>query len=280
MNSTVIRFVEEKEFLIDDIQNGFVLRTHPISFKPSIPFLLPSLVSFWKDKGITSEFIDLIVTNFDKLNEDKFCNWFIQKIASDDDFEFKFSYITTQIRDANIKMKCFTELRDNQKMHPHHRNYFGDYGVSLTIDWIKKNRGDRVIYVDKDSETTNRIARLMSMLFSSVDGKDVRKSVFDVLAFTEIEGHSHEYEWRIVGNHNIGGKSYGDYPEKIPFSNNDIVAIYVKESSEIDVFEELLENKRKKEGGKKIPIYLTDDIYLTIDELLKIEKIYARRVSI
>jgi len=278
MNSTFVRFLKNKGHLLNDISDGFELREHPIKFKPSMHTVLPSLLDLWMDKKVSSSVISPIVKKYNELDRKSFWNWFVDEMKNNQIFNLNVNYITTQINDAKIKMKCFTELRDNQRLHANHRNWFGDYGIALTEKWIKKNSGDRIIYVDNDSEITNRIGRLMSMLFSVVDGKDVIKSVFDVLSFTEIEGNSHEYEWRIVGNHNFAGASYGNYPNTISFSTDDIVAIYVENEQDVEQFVKALTEKKKQEGSTNIPqVILSEKIYLSDEEVKEIDDIHARR---
>jgi len=277
MNSIFIRFLENKNHLINDIKEGFVLRGQPIQFKPSIYKILPSLISFWKNKNIKSSHIQPILDSYYKLSEVEFWDWLVREMKENPTFNMNLGMMTNQINSATIKMKCFTELRDNQKLHLNHRIFFGNYGISLTKEWIKKNNGDRIIYVDTCSEITNRIAKLMSMLSSIFNGKDVINAIFDILSFTEIEENSHEYEWRIVGNHHFAGKSYGNYPDNISFTNDDIKGIYVKQQSDIKEFINILEEKRKIEGSASIPqVFLTDDIFLTMDEIKEIENIHKR----
>lgn len=279
MKSKFIRFVKDKNHLIDDIKNGFILREHDIRFRASLSTILPPLIDFWSDKNISSDIIDPIKKQYNNLDADSFWKWLGNETDTNNLFNLKLGYITTQINSAKIKMKCFTELRDNQKMHPNHSLWFGEYGIVLPKEWIKKNNGDRIIYVDKDSEITNRIAMLSSMLFSStLEGRGVITAIFDVLSFTEIESNSHEYEWRIVGNHNFAGKPYGDYPDTIPFLIKDIITIYVKEPEDIDIFKKALEKKASTEGCTKIPdIQLSEKIFLTTEELKEIDNIHTRR---
>lgn len=278
MNSKFIRFVTDKNYLIDDISNGFTLREHPIKFRPSVYALLPSLVEFWLDKKLSSRVIDPIVKNFKSMPGDSFWKWFGNELENNNIFNLDVSHIFTQIRTAKIRMKCFTELRDNQKLHPNHKHWFGSYGICFTSDWMKRNAADRIIYVDNDSEITNRIGRLTSMLSSSFDGKSVIKAVFDVLSYTEISDNSHEYEWRIVGNHHFAGKSYGDYPDVIKFTNDDIICIFVPNENEIDEFVKLLEIKKNSENSKSIPLVkLMDTIFLTDNELEEIKNVHGRR---
>ena len=279
MESTFIRFVKDKSYLIDDIKNGFTLRKHKISFRPSIYSIMPSVIDFWRNKQLSSKVIDPLITHYEKLNEQEFWIWFTNEMKGNKEYNFNLSYIFAQINSAEIKMKCFTELRDNQKLDPNHQYWFGSYGISMTKEWMLKNNGDRIVYVDSKSEITNRIARLLVMLLSTFNGKDVIKSMFDILSFTEIEGNSHEFEWRIVGNHNFAGKSYGNYPDKINFTTNDIESIFVEKEKDVDDFVEILMNKRDMEGTKKIPqVYTSESIFLTNDELKQIEDIKARRI--
>jgi len=277
MNSKFIRFLHKKEHLLFDIKNGFNLNFHQIEFRPSIAMILPSLISIWKDKNISSPAIQSILSKYSELDENIFFNWLVDEMRENHNFNYDVSYLTSQVKSAQIKMKCFTELRDNQKIHPNHRQWFGNYGICLTKEWMKNNNGDRIIYVDRKSEVTNRIGRVTSMLFSALDGSDAIKSVFDILAFTEIEENSHEYEWRIVGNHNYAGKSYGDYPNNVRFTNDDIAGIYVDSNCDIEEFTKVLEEKKQREGSLSIPqIYLSDEIFLTDEEIRKVESIYMR----
>ncbi|MFZ5631205.1 MAG: hypothetical protein ACOY5B_18895 [Spirochaetota bacterium] len=279
MISKFIRFVTDKDHLMDDIENGFRLREHKITFRSSLSTILPSLIEFWENSKISSREIDEIKQMFRTLNESDFWQWLADKMQQDIDFNLHLSLFTTQMRDARIKMKCFTELRDNQKLHPHHRDYFGSYGIALKRDWLLRNHGDRIIYVDKNLEVTNRIARLTSMLSSSgLSTKDTMKAMFDVLSFTEIEDHSHEFEWRIVGNHHFAGQSYGNYPDIIPFSCEDVLCVFTPNANEVTEFDAKLRAKAAAEGISQIPeVRLTDSIFLTSQEVVEIENIFGRR---
>jgi hypothetical protein len=278
MKSNFIRFVNQKKYLIDDIRKGFKLRKHSISFQPSLSTILPSVIEFWKELNLKPKYADEIVKAYDEYSDNDFNNWLANKLTSDKNFNAGLSFGMSQIRNAEIKMKCFTELRDNQKLNTNHKNWFGGYGISFSKEWIMKNRGDRVIYVDRNSELTNRIGRILSMLFSFNPCSSIIKSAFDVLSFTEIEGNSHEYEWRIVGNHEFAGNSYGDHPDLIPFKNDDITGIYVEHENEIDEFLKILKDKSDIEENKRIPqIYLNEDVFLSEEEQKAIDRIHGRR---
>lgn len=276
MKSTFIRFLKDKNHLISDIERGFILREHDIQFKPSVYSILPSIIEFWKNNGIKYPIISEIIEQYENLNENEFWTWMAAKMNTDQMFNYRVSYIFAQINTAKIKMKCFTELRDNQKLHPHHK-YFGEYGISMSEKWMIKNNADRIIYVSSGSEITNRIGRLLTILLSTFDGKDTIKSMFDILAFTEIKEHSHEYEWRIVGNHNFAGKSYGHYPDVISFTIDDIDEIYVKNYEDIEQFINVLNDKKAKDNSKSIPkVSKSDSIFLTEKEIEQINRIKSR----
>lgn len=253
MESRFIRFVGDKDFLIDDLLNGFKLREHKIEFRPSVYNLMPDLVDFWKLTENKSKYIDEIIENFENSNIDEFWLWYCNKIKSDIHFDIHTSIYFNIINSAKIKMKCFTELRDNQRIHQIHTEKYGKYGITFKKDWMIRNKADRVIYVNVDSEITNRLGRLFSMITSNFHNKHTILSIFDLLALTEIEEHSHEYEWRIVGNHNFAGKSYGNYPDVIPFSTQEIECIYVENESDINLFENIINMKNKNEGTNHIP---------------------------
>lgn len=254
MDSKFVRFVNNKDFLIDDILNGFRLREHSISFRPSLYDLMPNLIEFWNTTGNKSKYIEEIVDNFYKQDLESFWKWCTLKLESDTDFNFHISIYFNLINNALIKMKCFTELRDNQKIHQTHSTKYGKYGIAFRKEWMIKNKADRVIYVHTNSEVTNRIGRLFTMLTSNFYNKHTILSIFDLLALTEVEEHSHEYEWRIVGNHNYAGKSYGNYPDIISFSTEEIERIYVENDSDIDQFENIINEKNIKEGTNYIPL--------------------------
>ncbi|KGJ90213.1 abortive infection system antitoxin AbiGi family protein [Colwellia psychrerythraea] len=276
MDSEFLRFLTKKEHLINDLQTGFDLRKHPISFRPPLSKIIPALIPFWKEKNLYPE----LTEKYDSCGENDFFIWFGNRLNNDQKFNYGISYLTNQVNHAEINMKCFTELRDNQKLHSNHKMYFGSYGIALTHEWMKSNNGDRIIYVGDESEVTSRIARVLAMLNSFGTSQTVINSMFDILAFTEIEGNSHEYEWRIVGNHHYAGGSHGNHPNNIPFTVNDIVAIYVEKEEEKSELIEVLKNKAKNEGVTKIPqIYLADDVYLSDDEQDRIDNILYRRTK-
>ncbi len=273
MESIFIRFLREKSHLLDDINNGFKLREHPISFKYDWLSVLPSLIEFWKSQNQSHPSIINIIDNFENLSLQNFHLWFLNELRNNKSFDGDISFLFVLYK-AKIRMKCFTELIDNQKLHPHHKESFGKYGIALSHRWMMKNHGDRVIYISNNSEITNRIGRLLTMISSTAQFKHAIKSIFDLLSFTEISENSHEYEWRIVGNHFFGGKSYGDYPDIIPFSINDIEGIFVPKKQDVVALTKVLQEKQEREKSSIIPpIYLTDSVFLTKKEVHQINVI-------
>lgn len=154
-----ITFTKEFEHFTDNIKNGFLLNEHTVEFKPSTFDLLNSLLPFWDHYNIEGKIISEIRQLRDKHHgiNNGFWTEFVSKCKSDFKFNIEINLLLWQIKSAPIKMKCFTEIRDNQKINPEHAGYFGSYGVLMKEDWLLKNNGCPVIYVHNTMSLTNII---------------------------------------------------------------------------------------------------------------------------
>ena len=273
----LIRFVSHLEYLIDDLKNGFRLREHPTKFTCSPTETIIGLIEYWNENKISNGFISEVSSMYNSaISINHFYAALASKLKTDSTFKINFSYYSSTIRTIKFKMKCFTELRDNQKLRHYHTSVYGKYGISLNVEWAKKNHADRVIYVDSKAEVSLRLAKLLGVCMT-IGKKTALNFVFDLLAFVEIAEHYTEFEWRIVGEHNFVGAPKRNLPEIIPFKLSDISEIFVNEESEIDTMLATIKNKQKDEEVDELPkICLTEDIILTEKDENKINEINER----
>lgn len=273
----LIRFVTQLDHLIDDIENGFKLTDHPTKFKCSPTDTIINLIDYWNENNLSNDFIAEVSQMYHSAPTiNHFYGALATRLENDSTFNFTFCYYSSTIREIKFKMKCFTELRDNQKLSYYHTGFFGRYGISLNIDWAKKNQADRVIYVGSESEVSLRLAKILGVCVTN--GKRVAMNfVFDLLSFVEIADNYSEFEWRIVGNHNYAGIPNQDFPNIIPFCLTDISEIFVNEVSEVDKILKALKKKQEIEQTKSLPkICLTEDIVLTEEDEKIINEIKKR----
>jgi len=168
-----------------------------------------------------------------------------------------FSALVNMAGSGDVEMKCFTELRDNQKIDSAHTGYFGEYGIAMKPDWASRNGAGQVIYVNPESFLTTALGRLSAIYNSSAHfGKGGGKwsfhalrAFFDVWSFFEVSEHRYEYEWRILGKSSFVGNPEGFEvrPSTIGFSLRDMLGLFVPRS-DLDHFRRVLEDKAKVES--------------------------------
>lgn len=282
-----ITFTKNLDHFKNNIQEGFILQGHPVSFTPSISELIKGLMPFWEEYDIEGETISSLRNLLKKhggLNNE-YWGELGKKMTDDFKYNASLSLLLNNIKSASIAMKCFTEVRDNQKINPQHTGYFGEFGIMMKREWIIKNGGSPVIYVDKDIKLTNVLGINLSMsktlddCVKTLTGiKSLRnfKTLFDLLSYVEVSDHHFEYEWRIVGEHSFAGKPSTKKKKRITFDFADIAALYVPNQERKEHMIKFLDSINDKK--ESLPqVYLTKDILLSKEEIESINKIYSRR---
>lgn len=287
--SYLIRFDENREHLEDSLKSGFKCFSHKVNYQPSQYEIMKVLVHYWNSlkRPFPSE-INWILSEWNKHGDSTiFWDNYNQKRKSDHLFNSNIQLIIHTAGSAEITMKCFTELRDNQKIDTHHTGYFGSYGIAMKKEWAISKGASQVIYVDKDSFLTNALGRLFAIYNSSVHigSKGISfyalRAYFDVWSFFETSSHSHEYEWRLPSEHNIIGDLDGFEKRSkiINFDIDDICGLFVPKD-EIDFFIKHLKNKAISDGKPNaiIPkVNDVEDILLTDEDREKIAAIFSRK---
>jgi hypothetical protein len=285
--SFLIRFETERTHLESSILNGFQIFRSPIKFLPSTFEVTKVLVEYADKIGRKTPELSWLIDQ-KKLHgySDIFWHGFVQKMNSDTQFKLGLSKFLNLATGAEINMKCFTELRDNQKIDTFHTGYFGVFGIALTKSWAIRNGASQVIYVDKDSFLTNALARLFSIYNLSAHtgskgfSEHALRAFFDVWSLFEIGDHSHEYEWRILGKDIIIGNPTGfeDRPNTLPFELKDILGIFVP-SEDINYFRDVLKRKSDLEtSSSSIPEVIDiREILLSDQEREIIKNIFTRK---
>lgn len=278
-----ITFTKEYEHYIDNIKNGFLMKEHSIQFLPSTHDLVTSLMDFWNEYNIKEVAISQIRNLYATHNgfNKNFWDALTNKLETDQIFKLNITLLFGLVGKVKIKMKCFTEVRDNQKINPKHTGRFGEYGVLMKDDWLLKNEGCPVIYVNNSMILTNIIGKNLCIMktldnlvkgIKGIKGLTTHSSFFDLISFVETSKNRFEYEWRVISGHNLGGKPFAKKIDRLKFSLADVKSFYVPNK---DAKKKTLEFLKKIEPDKaKIPqIYLTKEIVLTSKEIEKIEKI-------
>lgn len=282
----LIRFTEKIDYLKDEITNGFTLRRHPISFRSDLKKILKYLVPYWKDIGPPTVEIQRLIEIYNSSQSyENFISAMEQLMLIDHNFAIHVNLYTFQKENNYTFMKCFTELRDNQKVNPRHCGLFGRYGIALSKEWGVKNGASPVIYVNPESEITNKLAITVaiadtgSLVAGEKNGiRTSLTSIYNLVSFVETSDNRSEYEWRIIGNTAYGNDLCEPRINKVTFSLSDIVHVVVPEQSNKNDITECLQNKAEIESFKGVmpKIILTDEIVLTEDDLSKINSIYKR----
>ena len=128
----------------------------------------------------------------------------------------------------------------------------------MKLDWLLRNRGDRVIYIGDNRSVGLHLARIMGAmrLYSLHDDPRAGHCLFrnealalcvDFLSFVEVVHHQHEFEWRIAGRHGIMGGPK-DTGRRLAFTLNDVESVYVDDASDIPVIQAAVQAKSIRDG--------------------------------
>ncbi|WP_411768471.1 abortive infection system antitoxin AbiGi family protein [Winogradskyella sp. A3E31] len=273
---SLIRFVDTLDYLKDDLLNGFMMSGHSVSFEATMLSNIIKMFDIWQEMGLVNETISRLKNIYKtSISKDDFLNKLVIKFEKDNRFKWNVIHLAGSVS-FEVPMKSFTEVRHNQKLHRYHVGFFGKYGVQLTQDWAIKSNATPVIYVKRDSEISRRLGMIVST-FNTLGKKYTMNALFDFLSLIEVGNNSLEFEWRIVGNHELFINSKKTL-KRIEFNLDDVLGLYVKEYSEIDDLKKFI-MKYRNEGtltGSIPKIYLADDILLTDNEIDEIENIKKR----
>ncbi|RZF21735.1 hypothetical protein DAY19_08580 [Halobacteriovorax vibrionivorans] len=285
-----ITFTREYKYLIDNIKNGFLFQNHKIEYKPSTEHTLSKLIPLWDEYKIKSPNKDFLVNLYKKHEgiNSNFYNELSNKLSNSKAFGVNFLRDLVSYNCDFIGMKCFTEIRNNQKIHPQHTGFFGEYGILMKHEWMIKNGGSPVVYVDPSLQFSNLIGSTLSILQTLDDCTQhlagfkstyVHKEIFNVLAFVEVAAHSFEYEWRIVHPFDINklNTEKEEKERRLPFTIKDVHSIFVPNIQEREKLEKDLTYQLKDiPNNEKPKILLTNNIILSDKDIENIDKILER----
>lgn len=147
-------------------------------------------------------------------------------------------------------------------------------------------KGAPVIYTNKE----NIMSMLLTKTFVTLNTLDSAVAMFaktkatiskdnfhDLFSFFEISDHRHEYEWRIVSGHKfLGGSKVFPIRNRLLFSKEDVVAIYIPNDKNIDEFKQQLNSLGWGDFEKIFSvrdILLTEENHKEIDAIRKIKYI-------
>lgn len=273
---SLIRFVDKLDYLKDDLLNGFRLSRHSITFESTIIENLKSMFDIWSERGISNDAIRKLRLLRDiSKNDFDFSFKLAQEIDKDKSFKWNVIHLVGSVT-FEVPMKCFTEVRHNQKLHRYHVGFFGKYGIQLTEEWAIKNKATPVIYVKRNSEMSKRLGVIVSIL-NTLGRKFTMNALFNFLSLIEVGSNALEFEWRIVGDHELFVSSKGTMPT-VPFNLDDVLGLYVGDEEDRANLQEFID-KNINDGflvGKVPNIYLTNDILLSDEEIQLIEDIRKR----
>ncbi|MEL6255015.1 MAG: hypothetical protein AAFR87_23610 [Bacteroidota bacterium] len=272
-----IRFTEKRDYLIDEIQNGFLMMDHNVHFQMPPPFqLLEKVVLVYKSLGLSVGVIGEIIA---KLDQGVKLQSAVLQVVSDQNKKSQLDIIFGKST-YPISMKCFTELRENQKIDPHHIGYFGKYGIEVGDQWMQENGGAQVLYIGNGDEWSQRLGSIISLCSSLGPLENqINSIILDIVSYIETSDHRYEYEWRIVNPNKINSIISPDleFKNRIPLGLENIEALYIPED-ETPIFEKILEEQAKSEQySKGIPdIRPLNSIILTPQESDDIANILRR----
>lgn len=282
-----ITFTRNETHYFDNIRNGFFMSRHEVRFNPNILNIIEKSIEMWNACNFQMELIREIreLHNTNGGFTDNFFTKLHQLLASDSELSIKLGFLFQQAR-AEIKMKCFTEIRENQKLSRYHCIAFGEYGILMKRDWMVKVGGSPVIYADRDHSLIRILARNQAMLsiFESHYQTSTRSRTFssigcfiDILSFLQEPGHFGEYEWRVVSKSDIGPFSFFPSRDRVQFEIGDIHSFFVPdEEAKYRLMQHLSDIFA---GETNLPkIYLTNEIILSEDDERMIASLTTRNI--
>ncbi len=154
---------------------------------------------------------------------------------------------------VRVPMACFSEVlgKRGRTIRKHLLN-FGSFGLFVSIHWLQRHGGDRVVYTGGAFG-----ARLNRLFLSSFYGDDERKNAdrfnmwLDLISMTELGWHLQEQEWRIARPPISAVPFEGDETgELLSIKIADIEGVFVRSGTEISEIHELLEQKADKEAWR------------------------------
>ncbi len=264
----LIRFTRKIEYLCDEILNGFLIAPHKVKFQSTNMHVLNRLLHFYRN-------FDSPNTVIQEIKEMKQANAsisdFESKIESDPRKKAELQYILNAGATFNIWMKCFTELRDNQKINPIHTEKYGNFGISLSDNWAKSNSITPVIYHDQNDNVSTILGTFISLSRSLFTGNiDIEEYVLDLVALLQQRDDYNEYEWRYVAGHPLRKPS----SNRLIFEISDINEIFVPS---LEYRNKLIEFFKINFDTEKLPqVSLTQNVVLSENELKEINRIKRR----
>lgn len=270
-----ITFSRVERDYFDNIANGFLMSPHEVRFNPNILNIIEKSIDMWNACNFQMSLIREIREIYNR--HDGFTDNFLVDLTTafeaDRAFAANLGLLFQQAR-ADIKMKCFTEIRDNQKLSRYHCVGFGQYGILMKRDWMEKVGGSPVIYANRDHSIVQILARNQAMLsifesfYSTANRNRALSSIacfIDILSFIQEAGHYGEYEWRVVSKSNIGPFSFFPERDRVPFEISDVYSFFAPDE---ESKERLLQHLRDTFTDRTTfpEIYLTDEIIISEED--------------
>lgn len=157
-----------------------------------------------------------------------------------------------------VPMICFTERTYDKKIARYFPMRYSKFGLILKYDWALKNKVERVVYVDKESELSKKLSVLIGLVKLKFEAA-LFSLIIDILSFLEPKVSITEFEWRIVGKNIFYGNNVSNSP--IPFLLSDIQAIILPDYEYKDEIIAILEEKGRNESNDSLPpIVIYDEI--------------------
>lgn len=280
-----ITFTRVERDHFDNISNGFLMIPHEVRFNPNILNIIEKSIDMWNACNFEMSLIREIRDIYNRHGgfTDNFLVDLTAAFEADRAFAVNLGLLFQQAR-ADIKMKCFTEIRDNQKLSRYHCVGFGQYGILMKREWMERVGGSPVIYANRDHSIVQILARNQAMLsifesFYSTENRNRALSsiacFIDILSFIQEAGHYGEYEWRVVSKSNIGAFSFFPERDRVQFDISDVYSFFVPDEESKD---RLLQHLRDTFTDRSAfpEIYLTNEIIISEEDERVIERLTTR----
>lgn len=240
--------MRQEQYLVEGLQKGLMFTAHKVRF------------SFTENTSEWGAFIESIIPLIDFSLQRCGLSW--ETLSEERRSVLLMSCASIN---ADVPMICFTEVPCGRNISSHRRD-FGPYGLVVRERWLRKNGGDRVVYIGDSSPVSQRLHRCLAMMtcFSLHLAKDklpvfetaASKAALELISYVQTRSDLQQAEWRIAGRTGFHGGTRA-VGERVALPLQEIVYVLTPGEFERRRFEEIVQTIAEIKGIREVPRVLT-----------------------